>query len=97
MQISSHNTLPVITGFRPEAPQRQPTPPQRPTVEAQTYLPAIDNAVNSDNGNRRPPVFVQASFDQNMTHKGEQAVRAYRDVALSGDDAELVNRLNVSV
>lgn len=96
MQISSNNTLPVIAGLRPDASMRPTTPPRQP-VPVQQQPASSNNAVNTDQGYRRPPVFVQPAFDQAMTRTGEQAVRTYRDVALSGDEVEVVNRLSVTV
>ena len=94
MQISSNNTLPVITGIRPETTPRQtaPKPPSSPMPEAQTGLV---NNTNSDQKSRRPPLFVQSMKDIKLSRTGEEAMRTYRDVAQSGDQVELVNRVNV--
>ena len=95
MQISSNNTLPVLAGIRPDTSLRQSKQPPRAAVSPQNQTTSVNNAVNTYQGYRRPPVFVQPAFEQAMSRTGEQAVRTYRDVAQSGDEVELVNRVNV--
>lgn len=97
MQISSNNSLPVLAGLRPDTALRQAKQPPRQAESPQNQTAAVNHAVNTYQGNRRPPVFVQPAFDQAMSRTGEQAVRTYRDVAQSGDEVELVNRLSVTV
>lgn len=94
MHISSHNTLPVTTGSRPDTTLRQtaPKPRSQPTTENQAV---VVNPAASDQGNRRPPLFVQSMMDVKLSRTGENAMRTYRDVAAAGNEAELVNRVNV--
>jgi hypothetical protein len=94
MQISSNNSLPVIAGSRPEPALLQSVRPPRTQIspENQTNQNAIDSG---DQGNRRPPLFIQSMRDGNLSRSGEQAMRTYRDVAMAGEPAELVNRLDV--
>ena len=93
MQISSTNTLPIITGIRPEASRQTATkPPSQPTPENQA---GVVSNTRSDQGSRRPPLFVQSMKDAKLSRTGEEAMRTYRDVATAGEEAELVNRVNV--
>lgn len=93
MLINANNTLPVITGIRPEPTLRQSTtkPRLQPGPENQANLVTA----NSDQGYRRPPLFLQPMSDVKLSRTGEEAMRTYRDVAMAGDEAELVNRVNV--
>ena len=94
MLINANNTLPVITGVRPEPTLRQTTtrPRSQPAAENQATLVMTST---SDQGNRRPPLFVQPMSDIKLSRTGEEAMRTYRNVAMAGDEAELVNRVNV--
>ena len=94
MHIRSLNTLPVPAGIRPDTP-----PPQPVSKSRSAPAPAGQSEVVSRSGDRhesrRPPLFRQAMTDGNLSRTGEAAVRTYREVAMSGDEAELVNRVNV--
>lgn len=95
MQISSNHNLPVITGMRPEPMLRQPASRQRPAIPEYQAQQASNTV--SDQETRRPPVFLQPMMDVKRSRTGEEAMRTYRDVAMAGNDAELVNRVNVLV
>jgi hypothetical protein len=96
MQISSNNTLPVTTGIPAETSLRRTAsrPPSKTAVENQNQT-TVANKAGSEKGSRRPPVFVQSMKNVQLSRTGEEAMRAYRDVAQAGDQAELVNRVNV--
>jgi hypothetical protein len=94
MQISSHNTLPVTTGIRPDTSLRQAVAKPRTQTPPQSQAEVVNNTV-SDQRSRRPPVFVQSRMDTKLSRTGEEAMRTYRDVATAGNEAELVNRVNV--
>jgi hypothetical protein len=95
MQINSSNTLPAITGLRPQTSPRQSagSTPTSTRPEPQTNL---DQPVDSQREYYRAPVFIQPMTGIKMSRHGEEALRTYREVAMAGDEAELVNRVNVT-
>jgi hypothetical protein len=94
MQISSRNTLPVTTGIRPDTSLRQTALKPRPQTTPDSQAEVISN-VTRDQDSRRPPLFITPMRDGKLSRTGEQAMRTYRDVATAGEQAELVNRVNV--
>ena len=96
MQISSNNSLPVFAGQHPQTPPRRLVTPARPDV-VQENPASLVNQGDSDQANRRPPLFVQPAQHGKLSRNGEQALRAYHDTALAGAPAELVNRVDVLV
>jgi hypothetical protein len=93
MLINSNNSLPVVSGLRPEPALRQTRTPPQATSEYQANQ--ISN-VESEQGSRRPPLFIQPMANGKLSRTGEEAMRAYRDAAMAGEPAELVNRVNVT-
>lgn len=91
MQISSNHSLAIIPGYAPERPLRhanreQPAHSQaQANIEARRASPVIVL--------QRQPIRAQPLFHQNLTHRGEQAARTYRDVEFGGE-AELMSRLD---
>ena len=94
MQIRSNNTLPVTTGIRPDASLRQTVAKPRVQVTPENQAEVVSTNV-SDRHSRRPPLFVQPMMDVRLSRTSGEAMRTYREVAMSGDQAELVNRVNV--
>lgn len=94
MQISSSNTLPILTGSRPQASPRPPASVRRSTETADTATNLV-NYTDHEQAQRRSPLYVQPIQTGKLSRTGEQAMRAYRDAAMAGNPAELVNRVNV--
>jgi len=101
MQINTHNSFPITTGF--EHPQRQAQQKPNEEREQAANRPAAalegqivqsqfsPSALNTRSV--RPAVNVQPLFNQQLTQRGEQAQRAYQNTALAGE-VELANRLD---
>jgi len=94
MQINSSNTLPAITGLRPQTSPRQSAGSAR-TASRPEPQDNLTIAVDSQREHYRASVFIQPMTGIKMSRNGEEALRTYREVAMAGGDAELVNRVNV--
>lgn len=95
MQISSSHNLPITTGFA-QADAARPSPnPQQAIARAQQASAASPEVQLI---NRQAPIPAtkpaQPLFDQSLTHRGEQARRAYENTQMGGD-MELMHRLDV--
>lgn len=94
MQINSSNTLPVMAGLRPDTSSRYPVRSTRAVAgtEPQTNLVT---ATGSQQEYYRAAAYIQPMTGIKMSRNGEAALRTYREVAMAGEEAELVNRVNV--
>ena len=100
MQINSSNNLPIITGYEPQRQrrqQRQPEQVEQERVATNNQIVAAQFPPASTTTQRvRPTVNAQPLYNQQLTQSGEQAQRAYHDVAMAGE-VELAHRLDVIV
>ncbi len=95
MYIGSPHNLPIITvgSNPPDSSRAQHKHSQHNTQPAAVNAtPSVTTAPHQT----RRTINVQPMFDQNLTHRGEQARRAYQGTELNGE-AELLNRLDVTV
>ena len=97
MQISSSHNLPITTGYRQGDSARPAPAPQQAIARAQQAAAASPEVQLV---NRQAPIpasrQAQPLFDQALTHRGEQARRAYENTE-TGGDMELMHRLDVRV
>ena len=101
MNITSHNNLPITTGFdrprqqRGASAEQQRKQPANNSLQSQIVQSQFNATSNVAGTQRiRPTVSAQAMSDQNLTHRGAQAKDVYQGIELTSD-AELMPRLNV--